>query len=206
VISDQAQPNHRLDKERRFIMELYDRLGISFDEQGNEKGTSDRGAKASFKRALSGEPTHVLKIYEFLPYIVETSEWREKKIWIPVACLSVFYPQLNSEQYKNFGYSCWLLQKEIQRDSPDAKGISRRFRALLDIALEDLQTPLTALVRQMKSKGIAINYPQLLADLRQWEHPNQYIQDRWARAFWGAPSGSADEAEPAAETPLNSNG
>jgi CRISPR system Cascade subunit CasB len=48
-----------------------------------------------------------------------------------------------------------------------------------------MQPPLTALVRQMKSKGIAIDYPKLLADLRQWEHPNQYIQDHWARVFWG---------------------
>ena len=42
-----------------------------------------------------------------------------------------------------------------------------------------------------------IDYAQLLADLRQWEHGDHYIQDRWARAFWGAispdkPSGQED--------------
>jgi hypothetical protein len=47
----------------------------------------------------------------------------------------------------------------------------------------------------MKSKGIGIDYPKLLADLRQWENPNQYVQDLWARAFWGAPPNSSEEPE-----------
>jgi CRISPR system Cascade subunit CasB len=43
------------------------------------------------------------------------------------------------------------------------------------------------MVRLMKSKKIAINYPQLVVDLCRWNHPDQYIQDKWARAFWNAP-------------------
>ena len=57
----------------------------------------------------------------------------------------------------------------------------------LDSPLDDLRSPLAALIRLLKSKGIAINYPQLIVDLCRWDHPDQYIQDNWARAFWGAP-------------------
>jgi CRISPR system Cascade subunit CasB len=164
-------PTHnRLEYELRFLQSVSDRI------------KNDNGAKADFKRALSSEPSHIRKVYPtVLPYLGNVSDWEQKQIWIPVACLSVYYPQPLREvdKQRNFGHSCQGLAT-----ATNSYGADRRFRALLDLALTDIQAPLTALVRQMKSKGIAIDYPKLLADLRQWEHPNQYIQDQWARAFW----------------------
>jgi CRISPR system Cascade subunit CasB len=168
----QNPTRNRLEHEIRFLKSVSDRT------------RQDNGAKADFKRALSGEPEHIRKVYPFvLPYVGNASEWEQEQIWIPIACLSVYYPQTSreAEKQRNFGHSCSGLAT-----ATNSEGADRRFRALLDLALTDMQSPLTALVRQMKSKGIAIDYPKLLADLRQWEHPNQYIQDQWARAFWGA--------------------
>lgn len=164
----QSKPRNRLEYETHFLQSVSDRI------------KNDNGAKAGFKRALSGEPEHIRKVYPFvLPYLGNTSEQEQEQIWIPVACLSVYYP--STQKVGNFGHSCRGLAT-----ATNSEGADRRFRALLDLALADIQSPLTVLVRQMKSKKIAIDYPQLLADLRQWEHPNQHIQDRWARAFWGA--------------------
>jgi CRISPR system Cascade subunit CasB len=73
----------------------------------------------------------------------------------------------------------------------------------LDLALADIQAPLANLVRQIKTKEIAIDYPQLLADLRRWEHPDQYIQDNWARAFWGVPN--VPEGAPPSQDGENQN-
>lgn len=168
MTTTQSTPRNRLEYESRFLQSVSDRI------------KNDNGTKADFKRALSNEPEHVRKIYPFvLPYFGNTSEWEQKQIWIPVACLSVYYP--STQKIGNFGHSCRGLAM-----ATNSEGADRRFRALLDLALADIHSPLTALVRQMASKKIPINYPQLLADLRQWEHPNQYIQDSWARAFWGA--------------------
>jgi CRISPR system Cascade subunit CasB len=159
---------------------------IKFLQAVEMRTSKDNGAKAVFKRAMSGEPEHIRRVYQFvLPYIGNASEWEQSEIWIPVACLAVYYPQTirELEQQRNFGHSCQGLAK-----ATNSEGADRRFRALLDLSLTDIQSSLTALVRQMKSKGTAIDYPKLLADLRQWEHPNQYIQDQWARTFWSAPS------------------
>jgi CRISPR system Cascade subunit CasB len=175
----QNPTRNQLEYETRFLKAVGDRI------------KNDNGAKADFKRALSGEPEHIRKVYPFvLPYLGNVSEWEQGQIWIPVACLSVYYPQTLREAAKqrNFGYSCSGLAKATNSDGAD-----RRFRALLDLALTDIQSPLTALVRQMKSKGITIDHPKLLADLCQWEHPNQYIQDQWARKFWGASGIQKDE-------------
>ncbi len=170
----QSTTRNRLDREIRFLKSVSDRI------------TQDNGAKADFKRTLSGEPEHIRKVYPFvLPYIGTISEWEQERIWIPIACLLVYYPQpiREADQQKSFGHSCRGLATATTSD-----GANRRFRALLDLALTDIQSPLIALVRQMKSKGIVIDYPKLIADLRQWEHADQYIQDQWARAFWGSVS------------------
>jgi len=173
---------NRLEHEIRFLQSVSDRIN------------RDNGAKADFKRALSNEPQHIRRVYPFvLPYIDIIPEWEQKQIWIPIACLLVYYPQpiQVTEKPRNFGHSCRGLAT-----ATNSEGAERRFRALLDLALTDIQPPLTALVRQMKSQGIAIDYAKLLADLRQWEHPNQFIQDYWARAFWNAPTGGSDASNP----------
>lgn len=185
MTTTQSTPRNRLERESQFLQAVSNRVN------------KDNGAKADFKRALSNEPKHMRAIYPFvLPYIGKASEWEQEQIWIPVACLSVYYPQPMREAVtpRNFGHSCHGLAT-----AANSEGADRRFRALLDLALTDMPSPLAALVRQMKSKGIAIDYPKLLADLRQWEHPNQYIQDQWARTFWGTPPSSSNEAEPIAD-------
>lgn len=191
MTTTQSTSRNRLEYESQFLQSVSDRI------------KNDNGAKADFKRALSGEPEHIRRVYPFvLRYIGKLSDSefeqkrQEKQIWIPVACLSIYYPQpiQETEKPRNFGHSCRSLAI-----ATNSEGAERRFRALLDLALSDIQSPLAALVRQMKSKSLAINYARLLSDLRQWEHPKQYIQDQWAREFWGVPSGSPDEAEPAVD-------
>jgi CRISPR system Cascade subunit CasB len=175
TIKNPAKPP--LADQRKYLKRLYARVA------------DNNGAKAAFKRAMSGEPEHYRKIYEFvMPAIGHLAKWEQDYVWMPVACWAIFYPQpIADEEGKvsrdNFGHSCQRLAA-----GKESKGTERRFRALLDTSLEDLRSPLTALVRQMKVAGVTINYPQLLADLRQWEHSSQYVQDRWAKDFWRVPS------------------
>jgi CRISPR system Cascade subunit CasB len=172
IMSTATTATNKLEREVRFLKSVCDRI------------QNDSGAKAGFKRALSGESEHIRKVYPFvLPFLGGVSDWEQEHVWIPVACLAVYYPQAirEDDKYRNFGKSCEGLAK-----ATTSEGADRRFRALLDLSLEDIYSPLTALVRQLKSKGIAIDYPRLLSDLRQWDHADQYIQDRWARTFWGA--------------------
>lgn len=187
----------KIEQEIKFLQLLQKNLGIILKGEGAINDTPkfsevNTEGQAAFKRARTGEPEHVRKVYKFLPNEVSiSSEWEEKHIWIPIACLFVFYPQKIEEvkdpKRYNFARSCRDLDVEINKTG-ESKGTERRFRALLDTSLADIRSPLANLVRQMKSKGIGVNYPQLLADLRQWDHPNQYIQDRWARTFWRAES------------------
>ena len=150
---------------------------------------NDSGAKADLKRALTGEPRHRRAVYSLiLRYLSETEAKYHLDQWLLVICFLAYYPQnIDPENKLSFGSSARRLVSDNSSGGPE-----RRFRALLDTSLEDLRSPLTAMVRLMKSKNIAINYPQLLVDLWRWDHPDQYIQDKWARAFWNAPRSTAD--------------
>jgi CRISPR system Cascade subunit CasB len=139
----------------------------------------DNGAKAVMKRALTGDERHQRHTYPIVLNWLGGVREDQQDLWIFVASLSAYYPQSPHTVPKNFGFSSKKLN-----DYSSSGGTEKRFRALLDLSLTDIRTPITALIRQMKGKGIAIDYPLLLADLCQWEHPDQYIQDRWARTFW----------------------
>jgi CRISPR system Cascade subunit CasB len=173
-----------LTDQRKYLKRLYARVA------------ENNGAKAAFKRAMSGEPEHYRKIYEFvMPAIGHLAKWEQDYIWMPVACWAIFYPQpIADEEGKvsrdNFGHSCQRLAA-----GKESKGTERRFRALLDTSLEDLRSPLTALVRQMKVEKVAINYPQLLADLKYWGSYRQSVQDEWARTFWNTLSTDGEPLE-----------
>lgn len=152
---------------------------------------NDSGAKATLKRALSGEEYHKRRTYPFLlPYLEGISEWQQD-IWIFVACLDIYHDQDKEPAPRNFAQSCLDLQNKVPSQGPE-----RRFRTLLDTALVDIQSPITALVRQFKSQEVKVCYPQLILDLSNWEHPDQFVQDRWARTFWRA-------SNPAADTPAS---
>jgi CRISPR system Cascade subunit CasB len=161
---------------------------IAFLETLEQRTKNDSGTKATLKRALSGDDRHIRRTYPFvLPYLDGISEWQQD-IWIFVGCLAIYHnpdPKLTDG---SFAKSCLALKNTVQSQGPE-----RRFRALLDTTLSDIQSPITALVRQFKSKGIKVYYPQLITDLCNWEHPDQFVQDRWARTFWQAPKPGIDD-------------
>lgn len=144
----------------------------------------DSGVKATLKRTLTGEPRHQRAAYPIiLCSLSDTEADYQLEQWLWVTGFLAYYPQdINSESRLTFGDSARQLKTEGGSEGPE-----RRFRSLLETPLEDLRSPLTAMVRLMRShkkKKIVISYPQLLVDLSRWEHPDQYIQDQWARAFW----------------------
>ena len=132
-----------------------------------------------------------------LRYLSEQDAQYNLDQWLWVTGFLAYYDQsLTSERKTTFGASARRL-----KDDNNSGGPERRFRALLETSIEDLRSPLTSMVRLMKSKTISIHYPQLIVDLKAWNHPDQYIQDKWARDFWSAPkpddSQSPEEEESA---------
>lgn len=74
----------------------------------------------------------------------------------------------------------------------DSKSLPRRFHILLDAHYDpwqgdgDLPYRMRQMVRYAASKGVGVDWPILLTDLKFWNGPEKYVQKRWARSFFAA--------------------
>lgn len=77
-----------------------------------------------------------------------------------------------------------------------SESIGRRFNVLLDSDFDsqtgdgDLPYRLRQMVRYAVSKGVGVDWPQLLVDLKWWSHPEKPVQKRWARSFYSKETSS----------------
>jgi len=71
-----------------------------------------------------------------------------------------------------------------------SESLSRRFHTLLDAEYDpwtgegDLPYRLRQMVRYAARKGVGVDWPQLLSDLKFWNRSEKYVQKRWARSFF----------------------
>lgn len=84
--------------------------------------------------------------------------------------------------------------KDTESDSND-----KRFIVLVETSKEDLPDRLRHIVRLLKSKGIPIDFEQLLRDLNNWDHQDRFVQWNWSRDYWNLRDDSDDE-NPETET------
>ncbi|MEZ6043686.1 MAG: type I-E CRISPR-associated protein Cse2/CasB [Planctomycetaceae bacterium] len=78
------------------------------------------------------------------------------------------------------------------------EAVERRFYALLDSDEEDLPKRLRYAIALLKSKGVPLDWAQLLADVTNWNRPSRSVQKRWSMDFWGAvrqQAGDSDASE-----------
>jgi len=78
----------------------------------------------------------------------------------------------------------WTLRKIPIKSS--SNGVERRFTALLDNRdyNESLAYKLRQLVALADSRQVPVNWPALLKDLLYWDHPERFVQKRWARNYY----------------------
>lgn len=85
---------------------------------------------------------------------------------------------------KNFGASMRLLVSRGEPGTNVAQAVEHRFAVVLGSEDERLAHHLRQAVVQLSSAGTNIDFAVLLADLRRWDHPDRFVQRRWAHEFW----------------------
>lgn len=142
-----------------------------------------RGTLAVLRRGLSGVPVEDLNMYRFVaPRVPESDRGtRRESIYYLTAALYALHPS-NAEE-GNFGDH----MKRVALLREDQEAAERRFTALLNTRLEDLNTPLrqaVAMLRQTEAP-VPVNWITFFADLLHWDHPRKFVQRAWANSFWG---------------------
>lgn len=143
---------------------------------------TNRGTLAVLRRGLSGDPVEDLNLYRFIaPRVPESDRGtRRESAYYLVAALYALHP-MNADE-GNMGDHMRLVA--LRRADPDSA--ERRFAAMLNTRLEDLNTPLRQAVMMIKQvePPLPVNWAALFADLLRWEHPRKPAQRAWANSFW----------------------
>jgi CRISPR system Cascade subunit CasB len=146
----------------------------------------DPGDRARLKRnagkTISEAHDAMGLFYKLLPYGVSQSQ---EEFYFLVATL---FPIAAKGNKGNFGDHLLLAQS-----SKNSKGLDRRVEILLDADMIQLHFRLRQSVHFLQSCRVGINWVQLLEDLLQWNHPDRYIQTRWARSYFGSNINNKDK-------------
>jgi CRISPR system Cascade subunit CasB len=151
-----------------------------------ESKRDNRGALAALRRGLGHTPGTVADMYPYVvPWLSEdVPPWREDAYYL-VAALFAYHPMKGGTG--NMG-DHFAKTRDPQGENT---AIERRFTALLAAHPDDLDFYLRQAVSFLKSEEVPVNWHQLLMDVIAWGHPDGYVQQRWARAFWERPAKEA---------------
>ena len=146
--------------------------------------SEDRAALAALRRGLGQPPGTVPDMYRYvirrLPKEAYPNSWAEQTYYL-IAALYGLHPA--SGAGRNLGDH---FAKTLDPNPDYNEAIERRFTALLTAHPDDLPFYLRQAISYLKSKDVAVNWHQLMWDVRDWGHPERQhrVQKRWATQFW----------------------
>jgi CRISPR system Cascade subunit CasB len=155
-------------------------------------GSEDRASLARLKRAVGrslAESTSLMPFfYRRLPPTVRGRSVEES--YFLVATLFPFAP---GRWEGDLGVSLGLLRA---RSGISEEGVDRRVAVLLDAASPELPFRLRQMVCLLAHHGLPLDWRRLLEDLRWWDHPERWVQKRWARSYFGGQKADARRQTP----------
>jgi CRISPR system Cascade subunit CasB len=142
----------------------------------------DRGSLAALRRGLGQPPGTVPEMARHVePFLPDDQwTWRNQTYYL---LASLFSQNPCNTAWGNMGDTLCAVAQETSSDS-----IEGRFIALLKSHRDDLADHLRHAVALASSNDVPVNWEQLLKDMNNWDHPEQFVQRNWARGFWGRPS------------------
>ncbi len=147
----------------------------------------DRGALAALRKGLGKSPGSVPEMFEhIIPYISQGASTEEENACFMIASLFASYPNGSGEG--DMGATFRRIANTTGSDS-----VEGRFIALLKCHPDELPEHLRHAVALARSKEAAIDWGQLLFDVKRWDDQDRSVQRRWARSFWEPSSDQRDD-------------
>lgn len=136
----------------------------------------DRSALAKLRRGL-GKQGGTSEMYRYVvPYFDPEKQYDPERFFM-IASLFALHPDSAAR-----GTS---MGKTLRAMKEKSASVEKRFERLLSVDIDDLGGHLRQVVSLAKSKGVRVDFHQLFYDVKNWNHPERYVQLRWARDFWG---------------------
>jgi CRISPR system Cascade subunit CasB len=164
-----------------------------FFETLHNRAVGDTAVIASLRRSAAYDPGLFPAAYPYVePFVQHMSEWRRSATYLVAAYWAQAQRMGRQDSDRNPKEALTLPKalRMLQAKSDASKTIEARFKALLDADTDELPWRLRHLTSQLAAAGVAIDWPDLLKDLRSWPDPQRRVQIRWAREYWAAREGS----------------
>lgn len=152
-------------------------------------GDHNRGNRAELRRYWSNATRH----YAW-PHLgkLNAISYRKNESITPEGIIAALYAENPSHKFEGMrlGQAALKLAGGSQK-SDSFEAFERHFRRLLsceDGNYEELGYQMYRLCKRMKRDGIALDFNQLLWDLRNWRNKAEKVKTDWARDFYQAPS------------------
>jgi CRISPR type I-E-associated protein CasB/Cse2 len=140
----------------------------------------DRGKIAALRRGLIDNPRLHVDAY---PVVAGLGGDIGNPIFTAIAALYATHPE--EATCRNFGETCRRIA--MAHSGAIEESTEGRFRRLLaSESTDDVTSQIRSWIRLAASKGVAVNYESLFADLWNWRFYAEDIRVQWARAFWQA--------------------
>lgn len=156
---------------------------------------NDRAALAKLRRGL-GKKEGTPEMYRYVVPFLDPEKTYDIKRYFLIASLFAMHP--NPTRGVSMG-KVFTRMADLGANKK-SKSIERRFEHLLSVDADDLDGHLRQAVSLAKSKGESIDFHQLFSDVKNWDHPEKYVQLRWARDFWGYEKNTNYETDSKGET------
>ncbi len=153
------------DKQKKFIGYL-----LNLAREGKE----DRGALAELRSGLGRKPGEMARVHKHVVPYLPDNKYNDRWYYLTATLFGAF-PQ--HREHRSIGAAFRPLRSKS--DSMEA-----RFVALLNAHPDDLGAHLRHVVSLLKANGQALGWFRFLDDLIQWDHPDGFVQLRWARDFY----------------------
>jgi CRISPR system Cascade subunit CasB len=137
----------------------------------------DRAALAKLRRGL-GRRGGTPEMYRYVvPYFDPERSYDTERYFL-IASLFALHPESAAS-----GTSMGRVFRSMKEEK--ISSVEKRFENLLSVDAEDLAGHLRQAVSLAKSKGMRVDFHQLFFDIKNWNHPERFVQFQWARDFWG---------------------
>lgn len=157
---------------------------------GGPDGTQDpqRGALAALRRGLGGHAgARVAMARHVEPFLGKApAPWQRESAY-QVAALFAQHP------HHRGGSSFPRAMRALAHDR-NSESLQKRFQAILAAEGEDLPVHLRHAIQLLASERIPIDYEELRCDLQGWTSPEQWVQERWAQAYWSSGQEAAESS------------
>ncbi len=152
----------------------------TFVEELAERSQKESKVRAVLKRSLAFDPGTYPSAFPYIEHRLKSDdgEWKRKVYYLVAGLWAMYWRDRNSGAGQSLANVCRMLYWANDQSS----SIERRFITLIDADSEQLPYRLRQMVSLLKEYEIDFN--NLSKDLLSWDHPDKFIQIRWAREFY----------------------